>query len=62
MTAVKDKSVLQELGKVESAALIQGIAHVALTENSRLPDGLLEAGRSLQLLLNALLVFITCGI
>ena len=54
-TSFKDNSLLQSFAEVESAALMQDLANVALVENGQLPDGLSTIAKSPMLLLNALL-------
>ena len=54
-TSFKDNSRLRSFAEVESAALMQDLANVALVENGQLPDGLSTIAKSPMLLLNALL-------
>jgi hypothetical protein len=54
-TSFKDNSRLRSCAEVDSAALIEDLANVALVENGQLPDGLFMIARSPMLLLNALL-------
>jgi hypothetical protein len=53
--SIKDISMLQSLGEVESAALMQQLSNVVVFENGQLPKGISTTAKSPMLLLNALL-------
>jgi hypothetical protein len=54
-TSIKGISMLQSLGEVESAALMQQLSNVVVLENGQLPEGISTTAKSPMLLLNALL-------
>ncbi|KAF8859479.1 hypothetical protein BDZ45DRAFT_589763 [Acephala macrosclerotiorum] len=54
-SSIKDVLMLQSLGEVESAALMQHLSNVVVFENGQLPEGISTTAKSPMLLLNALL-------
>lgn len=54
-TSIKDISMLQSLGEVETAPLMQQLSNVVVFENGHLPESIFTIAKSPILLLNALL-------